>query len=83
MSLAKARLHLRELESISEPYLCFIRQIELTPKKSSRSPQFINSNPIKSALQIANTSKVGNTLTFTITKGTNTLFFILLFVFSK
>lgn len=68
MSLAKARLHLRDLEIIPEPYLCFIRQIELV-SQDPQSSQSIATKPIKSALQKANTSKVGNTLTLAITKG--------------
>lgn len=68
MSLAKARLHLRDLEFISEPYLCFNRQIELETH-DSQSSQHVVAKPIKSALQIANTSKVGNTILLTITKG--------------
>lgn len=74
MSLAKARLLLRDIETIDEPSLAFNRQIQST----SDNAQAVVIKPIKTALQQGNTSGIGKELSFTIKKGVIFLYLIFL-----
>ncbi|KAI1721327.1 PDZ domain (Also known as DHR or GLGF) domain-containing protein [Ditylenchus destructor] len=67
MSLARARLYLRDLEQLSDPFLAFNRQIQLPKEFGSTDP--IVSKPVKTALQQGNTSKIGETLSLEVKKG--------------
>lgn len=66
MSLARARLHLHELENIPEPSLSFNRIVEPTSSSVTSAAQL---KPITTPLQQANTSEIGETTSATITKG--------------
>lgn len=67
MSLARARLYLRDLEQLSDPFLAFNRQIQ--PAKEFGATDPIISKPVKTALQQGNTSKIGETLSLEVQKG--------------
>uniref|UniRef100_A0A915CQJ3 PDZ domain-containing protein n=1 Tax=Ditylenchus dipsaci TaxID=166011 RepID=A0A915CQJ3_9BILA len=69
MSLARARLYLRDLEQLPEPSLAFNRQIETVHTgESTEHPSSIIVKPIKTALQQGNTSKIGETLDLVVKK---------------
>ena len=64
MSYARARLHLRELASISEPTIAFQRQLKRQKMAEESSDNMLQSQahilrPVITPLQQANTSKIG------------------------
>lgn len=69
MSLARARVYLHDLKTISEPTLTIERQQSGTTNNSNGELASINIKPIVTPLQQANTTQIGNKFAEKITKG--------------
>lgn len=69
MSLAKAQADLRSLQLISSPQLVINRRLKSPDLEKGRSTSIVR--PVASDLQMANTNKLGDTLTINLEKCSN------------